>query len=98
MASTKSTAAPGPWTIHDPIATETTQILAAGGMRVADVWCTDLPGGMDNARLIAAAPALRFALIRLSLEATHYRDTHIGREFLTAAIADANALLETVEG
>jgi hypothetical protein len=53
---------PGPWTIRDH-PTETTQILGNGdALRVADVWCTDLPGGMDNARLIAQAPALVEAL------------------------------------
>lgn len=51
----------GPWKIVDN-PTETTQIHGPNSLRICDVWCTDLPHGMENACLIAAAPELLAAL------------------------------------
>ncbi len=57
---------PGPWFYHDH-KTRTAQITNSptgidSGLRIADVWATDLPGGVENAHLIAAAPAMLEAL------------------------------------
>ena len=46
-----------PWIVKDH-PTETCQIIGNGAVRVADVWCTDLPCGAENAALIAASPDL----------------------------------------
>ena len=95
---------PAPWIIKDD-PQDTTQILA-GGVRVADVWATDLPGGMDNARLIAAAPDLLTALADAVVNiAAMHRDgddtaPHDEEEFCVYCqwMRNARALLRAVEG
>jgi len=65
-----NTHTPGPWYHHEH-ETETARITNSvdqytckrgpwitPGIRIADIWATDLPGGAENARLIAAAPDL----------------------------------------
>ena len=85
--STKPT--PGPWMISDN-PTETCQIVGADTVRVADVWCTDMPHGAANARLIAAAPDLLRACKAVAEMAVHWEPLTPGdiRE-VHAAIAKA---------
>ena len=51
-----------------------------------------------NANLIAAAPAMYEALAKLRLEAIHYRNTGVGKQFLNEAIAQAEQAINQVWG
>lgn len=66
---------PGPWIDWEPAPDATTQIMQKGsGIRIADVWCTDLPECSGNAALIAAAPDLLAA----AEELLTYADASVG--------------------
>ena len=51
-----------------------------------------------NAALIAAAPAMYEALAKLRLEAIHYRNTGVGKQFLNEAITQAEQAINQVWG
>ena len=51
-----------------------------------------------NLRLIAAAPAMYEALAKLRLEAIHYRNTGVGKQFLNEAIEQAEQAINQVWG
>ena len=80
----KATHTPGPWFYHDDDE-RTAQITNSGsgfgrtygpsGLRIADVWATDLPGGAENAHLIASAPDLLAALQTIAHGLTQIRRT-----------------------
>jgi hypothetical protein len=64
---------PGPWRAIDH-ETEPCRVYDADGNMVADVFCTDMPGGTENARLIAAAPDLLAACKVLVNEVLYLKD------------------------
>lgn len=53
---------------------------------------------LANARLIASAPELLAALERLQLESIHYRDSGVGKQFLDAALDNADAAIRKARG
>ena len=71
-------------------------------------WGVCLPEGGDvlaqlvenkaDATLFAAAPAMYEALAKLRLEAIHYRNTGVGKQFLNEAIAQAEQAINQVWG
>ena len=93
---------PGPWQIsaiqNEP---EKMSIIDADMCFVAEVWQTYIDGEsrqQAHATLIAAAPAMYEALAKLRLEAIHYRNTGVGKQFLNEAIAQAEQAINQVWG
>ena len=98
---------PGPWVVEKgwngdrPTITakvSKTQVIDNRGL-IADLEHTPfIEHAQANARLIAAAPAMYEALAKLRLEAIHYRNTGVGKQFLNEAIAQAEQAINQVWG
>ena len=82
---------PGPWVVNTFIVNgqHKLEVLDATGANA----CVQA-----NATLIAAAPAMYEALAKLRLEAIHYRNTGVGKQFLNEAIAQAEQAINQVWG
>lgn len=93
MNTTTKTAqfTPGPWVVNTFIVNghHKLEVLDATGANA----CVQA-----NAHLIAAAPAMYEALAKLRLEAIHYRNTGVGKQFLNEAIAQAEQAINQVWG
>ena len=88
---------PGPWYVHS-------NKIAVGDRDndrhiIADIRGMEAFGNpTPDATLIAAAPAMYEALAKLRLEAIHYRNTGVGKQFLNEAIAQAEQAINQVWG
>ena len=90
---------PGPWRKG----IDNTIYQSKTNKRIADVYMHMIYRDSDaqaqaNATLIAAAPAMYEALAKLRLEAIHYRNTGVGKQFLNEAIAQAEQAINQVWG
>ena len=87
----------GPWHVKDH-PTETCQIIAENSIRVCDVWCTDLEGGVENAHLIAAAPEMLEALQNIIEYRTPVPDTESDYVPRTIIKEAKKAILKALKG
>ena len=100
---------PGPWVVDEDYEDEEQQAIAIvkeergyiAGIHIL-ASCNNGEGftaeDRANANLIAAAPAMYEALAKLRLEAIHYRNTGVGKQFLNEAIAQAEQAINQVWG
>ena len=92
---------PGPWTVSAGrvITTSSGQFyLTYGKDKYGNPLFKDFVELDNNAHLIAAAPAMYEALAKLRLEAIHYRNTGVGKQFLNEAIEQAEQAINQVWG
>ena len=87
---------PGPWAVEGD--NNGYMIVGPGQCYIADICASDGLVNENDAALIAAAPAMYEALAKLRLEAIHYRNTGVGKQFLNEAIAQAEQAINQVWG
>ena len=88
---------PGPWHLEHDVDGIPLTIIGSDGSAIGTVetWndCTE-----GNRLVLTAAPAMYEALAKLRLEAIHYRNTGVGKQFLNEAIAQAEQAINQVWG